>query len=266
MNFLRADPPKGSPINKVETITLYFDNRPTHVKITKASRYVSQAIVRGNTVEISIAHPISSPYVHFTVSWIGGKKRLVYAFEPLPFVKVRTDPPSSKSIHDVETITLYFDRIPMDVEIWNVSSKSIGEPIVKDKTVEIPLTHPIKTPYVSFTVAWDTGRTHLNFKNETLIPPRFLRADPPEGSSINGVDTIILYFDKKPTDVSMLREKGIGEPIIKGKTVEIPITHPIEKPSILLIFSWKDTNKGKYRSSSVKYTKRKNNAERTGVR
>ena len=255
MNFLRADPPDGSPINKVETITLYFDNRPTHVKITKASRYVSKAIVRGNTVEISITHPIGSPHVHFTVSWTGGKKKqLIYEFEPLPFLKVRTDPPSSKSIHDVETITLYLDKMPTDVEIWNASSKSIGAPIVKGKTVEVPITHPIKTPYVSFTVAWDTGRTHLNFKNETLIPPRFLRADPPDGSSINGVDTIILYFDKIPTDVSMLREKGIAEPIIKGKMVEIPITHPIEKPSTLLVFSWKDPSKREYRSSSLKYT------------
>ena len=254
MNFLRSDPPDLSPINKVETITLYFDNRPTKVKITQASRYVSKAIVKGNTVEISITHPIGSPYVHFTTSWTGGKKRLVYEFVPLPFVKVPTDPPSSKSIHDVDTITLFLDKTPTDVEIWNSSSKSIGAPIVKGKTIEVPITHPIKTPYASFTVAWDTGRTHLNFKNETLIPPRFLRADPPDGSSIIGVDPIKLYFDKIPTDVSMLREKGIGEPIIKGKTVEIPITHPIEKPSILLVFSWKDPSKREYRSSSLKYT------------
>ena len=52
----------------------------------------------------------------------------------------------------------------------------------------------------------------------------------------------------------MLREKGIAEPIIKGKMVEIPITHPIEKPSIFLGFSWKDPSKREYRSSSLKYT------------
>ncbi len=256
VHFLRADPAYGSPINEVDTVRVYFDNRPRDVKITEASRYVSKAIVRGNTVEVSIAHPISKPYIHFTVSWGGGKKRLAYEFipQPLPYVKVRTDPPVGSSIHDVERITLYLDDIPADVEIWNASSKSIGVPLVKGKRVEVPLRQPIGSPYISFTVAWDSGRTHLRYRDETQDPPRFLRSDPPIGSSIGDVERIILHYDKILIDFDMWEAEGLGEPIIKGKRVEIRLMHPIKKSVIKSLVSGKGKNKRRSRGDFLEYT------------
>ena len=78
VNFLRADPPNQSSIVGVDTITLYFDNRPTHVKIMKASWCISKAIVKGNTVEVSRNPTRRSPYIGFTVRWRDGNQQLNY--------------------------------------------------------------------------------------------------------------------------------------------------------------------------------------------
>ena len=151
--YLRTDPPESTSIHDTDTITLYFDNRPTDVKITKASEEITKAIVRGNTVEISNTHPGGKPYIHFTVTWRDGKKRLEYpnrdpAYREAKFL--RADPPDRSSIIGVNTVILYFHDIPIDFKIRKSTSKSIGAPIVKDNTVEIPITHPIREPTIGF--------------------------------------------------------------------------------------------------------------------
>lgn len=75
-NLLRADPPDGNSIVGVDTITLYFDARPTNVKITDAATCISKVIVSGNTVEVSITDP-KGPlrYTPLTVWWSTSKKR-----------------------------------------------------------------------------------------------------------------------------------------------------------------------------------------------
>lgn len=163
VKFLRAVPPLGSLITDTDTIILYFDNRPKAVKIMKLDRHISKAIVKGNTVEIS-----PNPQTHsrarklggstiFWVKWTDGNHYIHYKNfippEDRPANFLRADPPSGSPISDVDALVLYFDAVPFDVEIRDASSR-VGPPIVGDKTVEVPITHPIKEGSLGFSVVW----------------------------------------------------------------------------------------------------------------
>ena len=81
VNFLRADPPSGSLITDTDTLTLYFDNRPRHVHILQAPSYISRAIVKGNTVEVSCKPTKTTrmfPTMSFRVKWTDGNQLLYY--------------------------------------------------------------------------------------------------------------------------------------------------------------------------------------------
>lgn len=84
VKLIRVDPPRGSLITDTDTITLYFDNRPQHVKVVNAPNYIiSKAIVKGNTVVI-FQHPKTFSRarryggLNFWVKWTDGNQSLYY--------------------------------------------------------------------------------------------------------------------------------------------------------------------------------------------
>lgn len=165
MNLLRSEPLNSHSIFGVDTIILYFDNRPTEVKITEASEYVSKAIVTGNTVEISITQPIVEDGIRFKVTWADGVKWFRYLTfelmpEDVPANFLRADPPDGSSIAGVDAVTVYLDNVPHDAKYYNWTSEDFGEVIVKGKTIEFTIPHPITEPSISFTVSW-SGKSKI---------------------------------------------------------------------------------------------------------
>lgn len=163
VKFLRAEPPLGTLITDTDPILLYFDNRPRHVQIMKAPYYISKAIVKDNTVEISqtpeaISRPRRFAGMSFWVKWTDGNQRVYYKnFVRPPEDRVasflRADPLRGSSMRAIDTVVLYFDAVPFDVEI-RPSLPNVGHPIIRGKTVEVPITHPIKEPSLNFRVVW----------------------------------------------------------------------------------------------------------------
>ena len=84
VKLIRVEPPLGNLITDTDTITLYFDNRPRHVKIVNAPNYIiSKVIVKGNTVEI-FQNPKTFSWarrfggISFWVKWTDGNQFLYY--------------------------------------------------------------------------------------------------------------------------------------------------------------------------------------------
>lgn len=179
VNFLRSDPTEGFSIIGVDTIILYFDNRPTDVKIKEASEEITKAIVKGNTVEISIKQPVFVPDIHFTVTWAGGKVLLYYLNEPDDTVADfrRSDPADGSSIIGVETVRVSLNTHPRNVKCYNHTSESFIEDVtVLHSMIEFPVPHPIKEPSISFTVSWTSrdktakNSIKLTYTNEDVAP------------------------------------------------------------------------------------------------
>lgn len=179
VNFLRSDPKEGFSIIGVETITLYFNNRPTDVKITEASEEIHQAIVKGNTVEVSLTQPVFVPDIQFTVTWAGGKVRLFYLNEPDNAVADfrRSDPADGSSIVGVEKIRVSLSTHPKNIKIYNHTSESFIEDVtVLHNMIEFRVPHPIKEPSISFTVSWTSrdktvkNSKQLTYTNEDVAP------------------------------------------------------------------------------------------------
>ena len=172
VNFLRSDPAWGFSIIDVETITLYFDNRPRDVKITEAAAEVRQVIVKGNTVEISLTQPIFVPDIGFTVTWTGGKRTLTYFNNPDDavgeFLKAR--PAKGGSIVGVDTVRVYVGGVALHAKCYNHTSESFIEGVTTFNffnTIDIPIPHPIKEPSIRLTVSW-TSRDKTAEKSKTL--------------------------------------------------------------------------------------------------
>lgn len=91
------------------------------------------------------------------------------------------------------------------------------------------------------------------------MPANFLRSDPPDGSSIVGVDTVIVYLDGVPIDGKYYNHtsKIFGDVIVKGKTIEFLIPHPIREPSISFTVSWAGKNKIIRNSTKLTYANEK---------
>ena len=179
VNFLRSDPKEGFSIIGVETITLYFDNRPTDVKITKASEEIHQAIVKSNTVEVSLTQPVFVPDIQFTVTWAGGKVMLFYLNEPDDAVAdfLRSDPADGDSIVGVENVRVSLSTHPKNVKCYNHTSESFIEDVtIFSNTIKFPVPHPIKEPSISFTVSWTSrdktvkNSKQLTYTNEDVAP------------------------------------------------------------------------------------------------
>ena len=79
--FVKSEPELGESVFDVDTVIIYFDTRPTDVKITNASKQVEKAVVRGNTVEVSINQPALGHHVEFTIAWADGEQSLVFTTE-----------------------------------------------------------------------------------------------------------------------------------------------------------------------------------------
>ena len=168
--FVRSEPLEGYSVFGVDPVVLYFDNRPTHVKITGDLEDIDRAVVRGNTVEVFIDQPPIGPLVGFTVTWSDGKKGLIFgtnqdANTPPDVLKVI--PPDGSSIVGVDTIRLFFTLRPTDAKYFNHASESFGEVTTVTNMVEFDLPHPIKEPSISFTVSW-TGKDELERKSKKL--------------------------------------------------------------------------------------------------
>ena len=180
VEFLRSEPPVGSWITDTDPIILYFQNRPKQVKILKHDCHISQAIVKGNTVEISPNPQTRSRlrklggWTTFWVKWTDGNQYLSYKNFVRPEDRtasfLRADPPGGSSIRAIDTVVLYFDAVPFDVEIQS-ALPNIGPPIVRGKTVEIPILPPIRERSVRFSVVWWSkskkkyDARSLNYKN-----------------------------------------------------------------------------------------------------
>ena len=172
MNFLRSEPKAGFSIIGVKTIRLYFANRPSDVKLTEASRYVSKAVVKGHTVEVSIAQPVIAPYIHFTVSWSGGKVKLTYPNDHDDAVGVflRSYPADGGSIVGVKRVRVWVaSGTANNVKCYDHASESFIEDVrVINNMIEFPVPHPIEVPSVRFTVSWTSrDKTGENSKSLT---------------------------------------------------------------------------------------------------
>ena len=178
VNFLRSDPTKGFSIIGVDTVILYFDNRPTDVKIKEASEEITKAIVKGNTVEISIKQPVFVPDIHFTVTWTGGKVGLYYLNDPDDTAADfrRSDPADGNSIVGVEEIRVSLSKHPRNVKCYNHTSESFIDVSLTTNTITFPVPHPIKEPSISFTVSWTSrdktaqNSIKLTYTNEDVVP------------------------------------------------------------------------------------------------
>ena len=168
--FVRSEPEEGYSVFGVDPIVLYFDNRPTHVKITGVLEHINKAIVRGNTVEVSIRQPPLARFIEFTVAWAGGKQGLI--FDPKRDVNVPAEvwaviPADGSSIVGVNTIRLFLTRIPTNAKYYNHTSESFGKVTTVSNTIEFDVPHPIEEPSISFTVSW-TGKNGLVRKSKKL--------------------------------------------------------------------------------------------------
>ena len=85
VRFLRADPPEGQLVSGADIIRLYFDKRPRHVTLMNGSFCIQQAIVKGNTVEVSLDFPPGWPFKSFgfTLRWTDANRSFTYKCEPL---------------------------------------------------------------------------------------------------------------------------------------------------------------------------------------
>ena len=170
VNLLRSDPADGFSIIGVETIRLYFDNRPTDVKITEASEDIHRAIVKGNTVEVSITQPVFARYIHFTITWSGGKARLVYPNDPDDHIAdfLMAWPADGSSIVGVNEIQVCVGGIPENAKCYNHTSESFIDVGTFTNTIYIDVPHPIREPSISFTVSWTSrDKTKQNSKKLT---------------------------------------------------------------------------------------------------
>ena len=89
VKLIRVEPPRGSLITDTDTITLYFNNRPKHVKVVNAPNYIiSKAIVKGNTVEI-FQNPKTFSWarrfggISFWVKWTDGNQRILFTLRKI---------------------------------------------------------------------------------------------------------------------------------------------------------------------------------------
>lgn len=178
VNFLRSDPADGFSIIGVETIRLYFDNRPTDVKITKASEDIHRAIVKGNTVEVSITQPVFARYIHFTITWSGGTARLVYPNNPDDHIAdfLMAWPANGSPIVSVNEIQVCVGGVPKNPKCYNHTSESFIDVRTFSNTIYIEVPHPIKEPSISFTVSWTSrdetkqNSIKLTYRNEDAVP------------------------------------------------------------------------------------------------
>lgn len=160
VNFLRVDPKNGFSLIGVDTVILYFDNRPTDVKMMGTLSAVQQTIVKDNTVEISVKQPIVGPRTHFTVTWNSGlqSQSLVYVNSPvnvLPEV-LRVEPPDGSSIVGVRRINVWFDEVPANVKYYDHALEGFSEVLdwAVTQAFSIKVSHPIEGPSVSYTISW----------------------------------------------------------------------------------------------------------------
>ena len=168
--FVRSEPEQGDSVFGIDPIILYFDNRPTDVKITGVLEHIDKAVVRDNTVEVSIDQPPFARFINFTVTWAGGKQRLI--FDTNRNVNVSPDvmnviPADSSSIVGVDTIRLFFTLRPTNAKYYNHTSESFGEVTTDTNMVEFDVPHPIEEASISFTVSW-TGKDGLVWKSKKL--------------------------------------------------------------------------------------------------
>ena len=178
VNFLRSEPKAGFSIIGVETIRLYFDNRPSDVKITQASEDITQAIVKSNTVEVSLKQPVFMPDIYFTVTWTGGKKRLIYPNSPDDVAGdvIRVEPADGSSIVGVKNVQVFLDwGDPRNVKCYDHTSESFIEDVtVFTNMIKFPVPHPIEEDSIRFTVSWTSrdgtveNSRELRYTNEEV--------------------------------------------------------------------------------------------------
>ena len=166
--FIRSEPAEGNTVFDVDTVVLYFDNRPTDVKIKEASKYIEQAIVKNNTVEISIDHPISKRYIEFIVTWADGERWLLFPTKSnAPPDVWSVWPADGSSIVGFKTIRLYLTDFPKNAKYYDHASESFGEATTISNTIEFDVPHLIEGPSISFTVSW-SGQDESMRKEITL--------------------------------------------------------------------------------------------------
>jgi hypothetical protein len=147
------------------------------VKIKGASKQIEKAIVRGNTVEVSIDQPVHKPHIQFTVTWSDGKKGLIFTTRSnTPPDVWHVYPPEGSSIVGVNTIRLFFTDVPKNAKYYNHVSESFSEATTISNTIEFDVPHPIREPSISFTVSW-SGKDEsvrkskkLTYTNEGVAP------------------------------------------------------------------------------------------------
>lgn len=177
--FVRSEPAEGNTVFDVDTVVLYFDNRPTDVKIKEASKYIEQAIVKNNTIEISIDHPISKHYIEFIVTWADGERWLQFPTKSnAPPDVWDVYPDDGSSVVGVNTVRLYLTDVPKNAKYYNHASESLGEATTISNTIEFDVPHLIEGPSISFTVSW-SGKDEsmrkeitLTYTNEDVTPEK----------------------------------------------------------------------------------------------
>lgn len=174
--FVKSEPESGASVFDVNTVIIYFDNRPTDVKITNASKQIEAAIVRGNTVEVSINQPALGHHVEFTVAWADGERSLVFTTKDTSPEVWDVWPANGSSIIGFKTIRLFLIGIPKNAKYYNHASESFGEVRMISNTLEFDVPHFINRPSISFTVSW-TGKNgsvqksmKLTYTNEDMKP------------------------------------------------------------------------------------------------
>ncbi|MXY27818.1 hypothetical protein F4Y59_06625 [Candidatus Poribacteria bacterium] len=167
---MKSEPLEGYSLFGVDTVVLYFDNRPTHVKITGDLDNIERAVVRGNTVEVPINQPPTGRFIDFTVTWADGKQGLIFKTDRdanAPPDILQVVPPAGSSIVGVDAIRIFFTLRPTDTKYFNHASESFGEVTTITNMVEFAVPHPIKEPSIGFTVSW-TGKDELERKTKKL--------------------------------------------------------------------------------------------------
>ena len=126
------------------------------MKLTKASEDIQQAIVKGNTVEVSIKQPVFMPSIQFTITWRDGKARLIYPNDPDDHVAdfLMAWPADGSSIVDVDEVQVCVGGIPENAKCYNHTSESFMDVRVFSNTIYIDVPDPIRVPSISFTVSW----------------------------------------------------------------------------------------------------------------
>lgn len=167
---MRSEPEERYSVFKVNPVVLHFDNRPMFVKIKDFSGHVDRAIVKGNTVEVSINQPAAGPPVVFKVKWFDRERELRFTTDPnenIPADFVRANPPDGSSIVGVDTIRVLLSRRPIDAKYYNHASESFGKVTRSLNSIQFVVPHPIKEPSISFTVSW-TGKDGLVWNSKKL--------------------------------------------------------------------------------------------------